>query len=159
MLFWSPGVVEFIPDRSNYEVRRRCSSRPAPAHALQHARSSHEPVVCRRPRSAGGLRTPVGRARTMLLSLALLAPAQAPSAVAYRPHGQPSPVPPAPPDACPVYHTGRKQYDPSGPILMPDGTWVRAAVCLTQALMFNWPCAVHVLCKYATAVLAAAHVP
>jgi hypothetical protein len=30
--------------------------------------------------------------------------------------GQPPPAPPAPADACPQYHTGRKQYDPSGSI-------------------------------------------
>ena len=30
--------------------------------------------------------------------------------------GQPPPAPPAPADACPQYHTGRKQYDPSGAI-------------------------------------------
>ena len=25
--------------------------------------------------------------------------------------------------ACPIYHTGIGQYDPSGPLLQPDGTW------------------------------------
>ena len=61
-----------------------------------------------------------------------------PSRAHTRVAGQPPPVPPAPPDACPLYHTGRKQYDPSGPILMPDGTWVRH-LSLSFRMRAVWP--------------------
>ena len=55
------------------------------------------------------------------------------------------PVPQAPRAACPQYHTGQSQYDPSGPILQPDGTWHifpdlgRWAHCSSRDLL-RWNC-------------------
>ena len=76
-------------------------------------------------RAAGGIQRGKGRNTLWLLSTSMLLLQSSAQAGSQHAAGQPPPAPPAPPSACPLYHTGRKQYDPSGPILMPDGTWVR----------------------------------
>jgi sucrose-6-phosphate hydrolase SacC (GH32 family) len=66
-----------------------------------------------------------------------------------KPPAPPPPKPPAvTPDACPKYHAGKGQYDPSGVIQQPDGVWHMFpdgghwSHCTSRDLL-HWDCSSH----------------